>query len=64
LSIQRFYNGYRIDVSWCDKTLGFQFTIYDKDGKKVSGSIDPYCFEEYALMEAIQKVDAIIGRGD
>ncbi len=61
--MQRFYNGYRIDVSWCDKILGFQYIICDKDGKKVSGSIDAYWFEEYALMEAIQEVDAI-GRGD
>lgn len=63
MSIQRFYNDYKIDVSWCDKSLGFQYIICDKDGKKVSGSIDPYCFEEYALMEAMQEVDAI-GRGE
>ena len=34
LSMQRFYNSYRIDVSWCDKTLGFQFTIMIKMVKR------------------------------
>ncbi|MCM1219613.1 MAG: hypothetical protein NC548_34465 [Lachnospiraceae bacterium] len=61
--MQRLYDGYKIDVAWCDDTLGFQFAVYDGDGKRVSGSLDPYCFEEYALMEAMRVVDTLNENG-
>ncbi|MDE7476745.1 MAG: hypothetical protein K2M91_02155 [Lachnospiraceae bacterium] len=61
--MHKLYNGYKIEIAWCDKTLGFQFAIYDKDSKKVSGSIDPYSFEEYALIEAKREVDMLNKNG-
>ena len=48
------YNGYELRTEWDDEALGYSFRIFDKGGAEVSKSIDPYFYEENALLGALE----------
>ena len=53
------YNGYGLSTVWDDEALGFGFRIHDKNGAEVSRSVDPYFYEENALIAARAAADAL-----
>ena len=57
------YNGYELSTAWDDGALGFGFNVHDKNGAEVSSSVDPYFYEENALIAARAAADALPGQG-
>jgi len=53
------YNGYGLSMVWDDGAFGFGFRIHDKNGAEVSRSVDPYFYEENALIAARAAADAL-----
>ena len=53
------YNGYELSTAWDDGALGFGFSVHDKNGTEVSHSVDPYFYEENALIAAREAADAL-----
>ena len=53
------YNGYELSTAWDDGALGFGFSVHDKNGTEVSHSVDPYFYEENALIVARAAADAL-----
>ena len=54
------YKGYYIAVSWNDKELGFDFTVYDPEHRKVAWNIEAFFFDYNAEKEAKEIVDKIL----
>lgn len=54
------YKGYYIAVSWNNKELGFDFTVYDPEQRKVARSDEAYFFDYNAEKEAKEIVDKIL----
>ena len=57
--MKEIYNGYELSTAWDDGALGFGFSIHDKNGAEVSRSVDPYFYEENALIAARDAADAL-----
>lgn len=57
--MKEIYNGYELSTEWDDEVLGFGFSIHDKNGAEVSCSVDPYFYEENALIAARAAADAL-----
>ena len=57
------YNGYELQTAWEDGALGYGFRIFDKGGAEVSRSVDPYFYEENALVAAREAADALQAQG-
>ena len=57
--MKEIYNGYELSTAWDDGALGYGFRIFDKGGAEVSRSVDPYFYEENALMAARDAADAL-----
>ena len=55
--MKEIYNGYELSTAWDDGALGF--SIHDKNGAEVSRSVDPYFYEENALIAARAAADAL-----
>lgn len=53
------YNGYELRTEWDDEALGYGFRISDRSGAEVSKSVDPYFYEENALIAARAAADAL-----
>lgn len=54
------YKGYYITVSWNDKELGFDFTVYDPEHRKVARNVEAFFFDYNAEKEAKEIVDKIL----
>lgn len=57
------YNGYELNTVWEDEAFGFGFSVHDKNGAEVSHSVDPYFYEENALVAAREAADALPAQG-
>ena len=57
--MKEIYNGYELQTEWDDVALGFGFSVHDKNGAEVSRSVDPYFYEENALIAARAAADAL-----
>ena len=57
------YNGYELQTAWDDEALGYGFRIFDKSGAEVSRSVDPYFYEENALVAAREAAGALPAQG-
>lgn len=57
--MKEIYNGYELSMAWDDGAIGFGFSIHDKNGAEVSRSVDPYFYEENALIAARAAADAL-----
>ena len=57
--MKEIYNGYELQTEWDDEALGFGFSVHDKNGAEVSRSVDPYFYEENALIAARAAADAL-----
>ena len=53
------YKGYYIAVSWNNKELGFDFTVYDPEHRQVARSSEAYFFDYNAEKGAKEIVDKI-----
>ena len=51
------YKGYGIQTGWNNNTTGFDFRIYDADGKTAGKNELSYFYEENAMAAAKQTVD-------
>ena len=61
--MKKTYNGYELQTAWDDEALGYGFRIFDKGGAEVSRSVDPYFYEENALVAAREAADALQAQG-
>ena len=57
------YNGYELNTVWEDEALGYGFCIFDKSGAEVFRSMEPYFYEENALVAAREAADALQAQG-
>lgn len=54
------YRGYGIRTVWNDDTTGFDFRIYDADGRDAGTNELSYFFEGNAMAAAKQAVDEML----
>ena len=57
--MKEIYNGYELQTEWDDGALGYGFRISNRSGVEVSKSMDPYFYEENALIAARAAADAL-----
>ncbi len=54
------YKGYGIRTVWNDDTTGFDFQIYDANGKTIGANELSYFYEDNAMTAAKQTVDEML----
>lgn len=54
------YKGYGIQTGWNNNTTGFDFQIFDADGKTIGANELSYFYEDNAMTAAKQAVDEML----